>query len=594
MLDNTILGNAAQGVLLKNATLNTIDGNEIGGTTAGPGLEIDGTGNVSIENDIPSTGTPSETITLSEVTATRNTITNNYIGISRSGTGEGNQADGIFVNGASYNFIGQADAGNFIADNGASGVEITGTVTEITQDGTTVTDGRQLIVPPPGNGPDVPSGTAGNPSLAAEFSFMLAGAVTLPDPTIDVNSVGGATAGVPTCNWIAGNSIGTDTAGDPGLGNALDGILVLPAARLTLIGSGDTTQPTSSMPATGNVIGGNGKNGVEVDGNQLNAPIDDSQDVYGDHLGSQTYLQHSDSFGNYVPVFELLPTLISGNSIGINATNQVLSNGMDGGGDGVLLSHSRAVLTNNVLVASLQSSGTGGNGLEISGAAQFSLYMPDTDTNGYLQSDMPLEQVGSIAVGNRIGVGWDGQQTADDQANSLGNQADGVLLAGGTQGNLIGPLVVYSGQDSTTAGVAASEANVISNNDGWGVHVQGIGVFHAQGPDNNKPYFDPFLYPQGLALPYGTFGNRVDGNYIGTDAAGTTAASNLQGGLLVDNAAAFTVIGDFFLPFDQQWYGNVISGKCWTGSGSQRSRHGGHRAGGQLHRAGLRQRNASL
>src|SRR5262249_39746467 len=78
-------------------------------------------------------------------------------------------------------------------------------------------------------------------------------------------------------------------------------------------------------------------------------------------------------------------------------------------------------------------------------------------------------------VGNLIGT------TADGSA-ALGNGDSGVLLALGAVGNVIG-------------GPTAADRNVISGNDGPGVWVQDLG----------------------------TSGNVIEGNYLGTDAAGTHA-----------------------------------------------------------------------
>jgi trimeric autotransporter adhesin len=102
-------------------------GNTVGGTTPDKRNIISGTG--------PSSNLSSTGLTLSDTGTTSNKVMGNYIGTTKSGTGNlGNTGRGVFIgNGASNNLIGDNDLGdgltnaaNIIAYNGLWGVDVSG------------------------------------------------------------------------------------------------------------------------------------------------------------------------------------------------------------------------------------------------------------------------------------------------------------------------------------------------------------------------------------------------------------------------------------------------------------------------------------
>ncbi len=101
----------------------------------------------------------------------------------------------------------------------------------------------------------------------------------------------------------------------------------------------------------------------------------------------------------------------------------------------------------------------------------------------------------------------------------LGNAFDGVNIIGGCQDNLIG-------------GDTSAERNIISGNDWNGVEIRDSGAMS----------------------------NTISGNYIGTDAAGSSDLGNGFNGVVVHNGAQQTVIGG-----DTSGEGNVISGNDENG-----------------------------
>jgi len=144
---------------------------------------------------------------------------------------------------------------------------------------------------------------------------------------------------------------------------------------------------------------------------------------------------------------------------------------------------------------------------------------------------------GKAGLGNRYnGIQLDGTNgtiggTAPEARNVIsGNAIRGVFLGNATgvviQGNLIGTdaagtadlgngegVELYGGSNNTVGGTTAGAGNVISGN-AWGV---GIG--------------------------YGETGALIEGNLIGTNAAGTAGLGNTLGGVVVYHGATSNTIG---------------------------------------------------
>ena len=124
-----------------------------------------------------------------------------------------------------------------------------------------------------------------------------------------------------------------------------------------------------------------------------------------------------------------------------------------------------------------------GAGNTISANAGYGVYISDEGT------------VGNVVVGDYIGTDASG-------THALGNGNDGVIIQSLATNNTIG-------------GTNPADGNVISANDGYGVHVTG-----ASAEDN--PVLD---------------------NTIGTDLTGTIVLANSRGGVEFDNSAANNTFG---------------------------------------------------
>jgi titin len=128
-----------------------------------------------------------------------------------------------------------------------------------------------------------------------------------------------------------------------------------------------------------------------------------------------------------------------------------------------------------------------------------------------------IEIGGSTATANQIQGNYIGTDITGSKA--LGNLSDGVLLSLGANNNTIG-------------GTAAGAGNLISGNSGDGISITDAG----------------------------TSSNVVEGNFIGTDAAGSVALGNLGNGVTVEIGASNNTIGG-----TTAGARNIISGNAANG-----------------------------
>jgi len=238
-----VISNGVAGVAIHHASHNTIGGTtpedrNIFGWSEGAGVAIQGSD------------------------ATYNQIIGNHIGVS--GTVAIGSWAGVFVGGgAHHNTVGgsSSNTGNVIAGNTA-GVVITGTGTSLN-----TVQGNTIGLDPSGtitvgnvtNGVRVSGGASDN----IVWGNTIAGNGIQGVVIQDSGSVG---------NKVLGNTIGTNTAGAPGLGNGAYGVVVTSGAQETWIGA--------DMPGLGNVVAGNGEGGVLITGTDTT-----STTVWGNFIG---------------------------------------------------------------------------------------------------------------------------------------------------------------------------------------------------------------------------------------------------------------------------------------------------------------------
>jgi hypothetical protein len=330
-------------------------------------------------------------------------------------------------------------------------------------------------------------------------------------------------------NIIAGNYIGTNTAGTAALGNEL-GVRVRGAANNNIIGGADPTARNviSGNAVDGVLIQGFGTNNNQVIGNYIgtNAAGTDAVGNGGVGVGLGSGVD-PDQFGSSNN--QIIANVISGNGIGIGiggtgtggnivqanriGTNAAGADGLGNLGDGVLIQGGAssntvggtaevfrniiagneasgiriagASTTSNLIVGNFIGTNIRGDagipnledGISLEGAPENVIGVPGLIPSNLISAnrDSGIRITGSAdteVVGNFIGTDLAG-------ARAIGLQTNGIFVDG-SENNIIG-------------GTTADERNVVSGNTEVNIQIFGAGAT----------------------------GNSVLGNFIGTDASGT-------------------------------------------------------------------------
>jgi parallel beta-helix repeat protein len=374
-------------------------------------------------------------------------------------------------------------------------------------------------------------------------------------------------------NTIAANRIGTNPAGTAAIRNGGNGISLTSRASNNEIGgtafvdhaTGKANNPTGSkgtvtpvfvVPPLGNLISGNGENGVWIatnsNGNSLN--------------------------GNFVG------TTANGNAALGNAGNGVWINGASGNS----LTGCRFV--NNPFVYYNVLSGNGRNGLRVTDSANTTVqgnFFGDGANNSTVVanhrdgvrvdgSSTGTQVGGVIPLGNvSAGNGWNGIEVANTASgfttfNTFGglfafggaapNGRDGLLITSSGGGNLVRTNVMSGNVkngielggnasgvtvDPNFAGLNTKGSAVLPNG-GDGLRIDGTAHRNVIGGTLRS------VIPQdtfsgnagyGIAITKNAYANQVLLSYVGTDPKGTTAMANRKGGILIGGSASRNIIG---------------------------------------------------
>lgn len=273
-----------------------------------------------------------------------------------------------------------------------------------------------------------------------------------------------------------------------------------------------------------NVISGNGGAGVWIsDANAADPAQSTSENkVIGNHIGLDATGAISVTFGN-----DGTGVLVSDgaqkNIIGglTPADRNVISNNAFAGVAIVDENSDQNQVVNNLIGTDVTGEKAFGNATGvlirsgakqnvIGGASGNERNIVSGNATGVFIWDVGTNQ--NKVVGNFIGTNISGTK-------AISNGDDGVNIGNGAQNNIIG-------------GATPSERNIISGNGDDGFTIQ----------------------------DEGTEGNRIIGNFIGTDVTGSVAISNTNNGILVINGPSRTVIGG-----EIAGSGNVISGNGYQG-----------------------------
>ncbi len=384
-------------------------------------------------------------------------------------------------------------------------IEPTSALPTLTDDGTTIDGYTQTGAAP---------ATSGSPATIR--IFISGGDTTLANGLI-IQSANNRIKGLAIRNF-AGNGIfitGAGATGNQVTGNypgwnGLNGVFIGSGAQSNTIG-GDT-------PAERNVIYGNTWSGVGIWGSETSGNV-----ISGNYIGVND--EGNPSTGNTLDGVWIYggahDNIVGGDTAG--ERNVITSNHRDGVRIDGAATINNLVMGNHIgLKANGAAWGNEINGVGLMGGAHDNL----------IGGDAAAER--NVITGNQVGVLFSGANTENNTVSGnyigtnssggeaeIGNEEAGIRLEGGAHHNLIGG-------DSTW------ERNVISGN-----------IQKSPGA--------------GISLVDETTSeNTITGNYIGLDAAGTSALPNLVG-ILIDNATNNLIGGETAA------LRNVISGNTNTG-----------------------------
>ena len=320
-------------------------------------------------------------------------------------------------------------------------------------------------------------------------------------------------------NVIEGNRIGTNAEGtdsSPALAN-YTGLLIQGAPNNTIGGTTPGARNLITSNESYNVrVENSGAKGNKIQGNYIGTNTDGSAPIYRGF--DETNRNYGFSYAYYgVAIVEAPDSIIGGTEPG--AGNVISGNKYQ-----------------NVLINGAGATGARiqGNYIGTDATGTVDLQNPSQSYNvNRPTSGVEIEHVPNILVGG----------TSTTARNIISGNSDGLVLDGGldrvhgtrVQGNYIGTdatgtrdlgnanmsIYVFSSTNNTIGGTEPHARNVIS---GGGFLGSGFGDGVVIAEPNSR-------------------GNRVQGNYIGTDAAGTTDLGNGKNGVVLVDGSPNNVIG---------------------------------------------------
>jgi hypothetical protein len=453
-----LLVNGASGVLIVGNYLGTdasgtaADGNRGSGLHLAGGATANTVGGTTVAAaNLISGNSFANGLDLSDATTSGNVVLGNRIGTDRTGTlALGNNIGVDIGSGATANTIGGVapGAGNVVSGNRAIGVSFDsgarGNVVLGNRIGTDLTG-------------TVAVGNTGGVFLGGQVTANTIGG-TVPGAGNVISGNGfegiGISDGGTSGNVIQGNLIGTDITGLARLGNASDGVWALSNASPNTIGG--------TAPGAGNVISGNGANGVDLVGGASGFVLlgnligtdktglavlgnahdgiligNDHNEIGGTAAGSGNVISGNGANGVEISSINASGNAVQGNVIGTDITGTVALGNADNG-----------VLVNNSANANTIGGTAAGAGNLVSGNGKAGVRVGDDE----ITTVLGIPTSANVVLGNHIGTDMGGTEP-------LGNVQAGVRLDTGAAQNTVG-------------GTAAGSGNVIAFN-GKGVVVAG-------------------------------------------------------------------------------------------------------------------------
>lgn len=397
-----------------------------------------------------------------------NVVQGNYIGLKADGSAAlANNGDGVQISeGAPSNTIGGtvAGAGNVISGNSANGIDVNdaGSTNNLVQ-------GNIIGLSPDGTA-KIQNGGAGVQITNGAQSNTIGGTIAAARNLISGNQAQGVvlTGSGTSQNFIQGNYIGVDVTGTSALvGNGAPGISIFTGAQLNTIGG--------STASARNVISGNANQGITIDGSGANQNLIQGNfiglNANGDAAVPNGFPGISIANGAQANTIggtvSGMGNVISGNgSQGLTLDGPMTSGnliqgnyfGLDAAGITKIANGSTGVQLSNGTHDNVIGGTTAGARNFISGSTFYGVAIGQSGTNANLvQGNTIGRNVAGAAIGNgNFSAGillFDGAQ-----GNSIGGTTAG---AGNTIASNTGPGVALV--DATTIGNVITQNSIFSN-----------------------------------------------------------------------------------------------------------------------------------
>lgn len=467
---------------------------------------------------------------------TANVVQGNYVGVDATGeralgNGFGQFAVQPGIGGPGISLVqpfgGQPPAtnfmvsGNVISGNAGHGLHIGGSGAKVEGNLVGANAGGTVAIPNGFSGISIDGGT----------DNVIGGTTATQRNLISGNPQFGIFIGNGSRNTVQGNFIGTDAAGAAAIGNG--------GAPSQCCGGGIRVQGTSAnvliggtVAGAGNLISGNkdsgigaiNASGITVEGNLIGTDASGTTAIPNLRTGVRFFENVGDALiGGTAPG---AGNLISGNTeFGIAVTGNARDVRIEGNRVGTTRDGSAAI-----------PNGTGrpdcpdcDGGIRVGGGASF------------VTIGGTAPGAGNLVSGNRgAGIGMIKTTGVVIQGNLIGTDLTGTTAIP----NMHGVRTFAAVTAAVIGGTTSAARNLISGND--------VGVFFSAGVREGP-----------------VTGNRVQGNYIGTDVTGTNALPN-RNGIFFMTGPAFSggdccLIANNALGGTEPGSGNVVSGNRQTG-----------------------------